>query len=894
MLGGQVTGDIKGRSDKDDVLVLDNGTVSGVVSNIHTIKVTSTELWNLPNQIAGTEEVVLEKSIDKVVVSSKEKDGERMPARSLSILSDKPLTITSSVNQPTDLLLRDAAKIAKLENARGITIDSSNLWSVAGQVNNPESIAINEGALVKDIIADGSSDDNKTLNLSFSGTGFKEKSTFRVENKGTLNNLDFSGSQQRPPLEFIQSSDINAGRVIGLPGMGDTLVMKKGSVKEQSGFDNLDIKGASWDSMTMVNPSRLTIDKDGIVTNISNRNPVITEKGQGQLLLSFNQPTPPGQFFTLDNHGQVGTLDFSSNAQRPPLRFIQASQQPDSVTDHIKGQRHMDDTLVMVSGKVNKLDGVNNLIVQHDSGTNPWSFSLAYPLTDLFTITAGSKGHIETLSTQRPEGSNQRTSDNARSLYLSFNESEDLLGRNLTVNSLPESTIKEIDLTSGGYRPPLRLFMKGGAVTTIKGNDDRDDELILNAGMVAGAVENVRTITVTGNEWGFQDWATGTRQVSLEKPIHQIHVSDNKEHEVTTSQKDTLRINTSNNPVSIVSNAYQQADIWLQGKAQVTYLQGARDILLDSADDWSVTGQVENPKSIEIRSGAKVDNISTNSEPKLKTLALAFNGNYANEDYFKVDNWGTLGGLDFSSDSDRPSLQFVQSAGDTGHLKGRPGMNDTLIMDSGTIEGSEGFDNLVVRGSEWGHLNMVNLEKLTIEQGGVIAKVTEGTPVVTGKDQLSLSFNRPALLGQFFTVDNHGTVGGLDFSAVDSRPPLRFIQADGSTEFIKGRPRINDTLVMVKGDVGELDGVDNLIVKGDEWKSLTMKNPTSLTAVKGGVIHNITDDTVETLANDELLLNFTAPIVQPPVVRPSVSIMKVAQSTISTSQDQTLNVQNSL
>ncbi|WP_252179238.1 autotransporter outer membrane beta-barrel domain-containing protein [Endozoicomonas sp. 4G] len=605
------------------------------------------------------------------------------------------------------------------------------------------------------------------------------------------------------------------------PKSEDTPVTITGDI---SGFTNIDVSGKGWSTRGWISGAA-TLNASSVMSHL-----IVSDKKESLI-------NPPGTFLRFATTGDSkNRLDVRSD----------------------KGGK-IENLYVFGSAQVSLVPGLEHIKV-FDSGA--WSVSPDAALPNLLTITSESKGVINEISTQSPANKPQ-------SLYLSFSESS-LVGRNLGVYSLPESTIKKIDLSAKDYRPPLWLFVEGGDVANITGDPDRYDELILNSGSVAGSVTNISSIKVTGSEWSFGGWADGTRQVSLKSAINGILVSD-EATQVTEPTGKILNIKTSSNPVSIISNADQQANLWLQGKARITDLQGARKIYLESSDNWSVTGPVTNPYSIKIESAGGVDDISTGTEStsKNKTLALVFNGDYADDHHFMVDNHGTLKNLNFSSDANRPPLVFMQSGGTVQSVKGRSDMHDTLVMVSGDVKEQAGFDHLVIRGSDWGSLKMDDPFTVFVNEKGVINEIVDHNPVVTekGKNQLLVSFhNQPTLLGQSFSVFNDGKVGSLDLSSAGHRPPLQFVQSAGTTFSIKGRPDLDDKLFLEGGSIIQsVSGIRDIRIMGKDWTTAAIQDPAGIIVVERAAASLITTRGVNLPGNtaSTLPLSFTAPPPEP-------------------------------
>ncbi|WP_257255130.1 autotransporter outer membrane beta-barrel domain-containing protein [Endozoicomonas sp. SESOKO3] len=373
---------------------------------------------------------------------------------------------------------------------------------------------------------------------------------------------------------------------------------------------------------------------------------------------------------------------------------------------------------------------------------------------------------IDTISTQSPSASPE-------SLYLSFSQptSED---RQLTVHSLPESTIKTIDLSSKNYRPPLQLLMEGGETGTVKGRSDLNDTLVLNTGSVTTAVDTISTITVTSG----------------------------------------------------------------------------------SADAWSVAVPVMNPNYVNIEKGAQINSINASSSGSSGrgALNLAFNSDFTENGFVEVDNFGTLGSLDFSGDAQRPSLHFVQSGGDAGLLKTRPGMNDTLVMVSGTVKELSGFDNLIIRGDKWGSTKIDNPGTLSIARGGVVTRITDDMAAKKETGQLIVDFTRPSLNQSAFAINNEGgEIHGIDLSKPDStRPQLFLNHLDGTTGNITGQPGNGDRLLLSGGKITEsVSGIDDIWITGKQWETISIQNPSSITVTESGTASLVTTKDV---ASDKLTL----------------------------------------
>ncbi|WP_422411457.1 MULTISPECIES: autotransporter outer membrane beta-barrel domain-containing protein [unclassified Endozoicomonas] len=987
------TAAIKGRSDKQDELELKTGSVKGTVDNIHTVRVTGRE-WTVLNWLTGTQKVDLQSPVHQIRIADKKEQGT-LPGSTLGLVnSNSPISITSHADQQSDLWLRGKAQISDLHGVRNILLDSADVWSVTGSVPNPDSITITPYAKVSSINTRSSHGDN-TLSLTFNGT-YTDDNFFKVDNRGTLERLDFSNGAKRPPLQLSLKGG-EMGVIKGHPDRDDQLILNTGSVTgEVNNIRTINVTGKAWtflnwavgtrqvilespvhqirvsdkkqqevvpgatlnlitsnspvsitshaDQQTdlwlrgkanisdlkgvrnilldsaedwsvngsVYNSNAITISPEAQVSSINTHSTHLNRGNSDKTLtLLFNGTYKDDNVFKVDNSGTLGSLDFSSNANRPPLQFSLKGGE----VKEIKGRSDKNDELILDKGSLT--EAVNDIHTIRVTGRE-WTFlnwatgthkvdlhsliqrirvsdqreqtdeewKKGLPAATLGIITRSNPVSITSHADKQTDlwlqGEARITDlEGARGIWLDSAKDWSVTGQVLNPDSITirpgaqvknisthsgfgtqslalvfksidadddfkvdnYGTLESLDLSAHAQRPSLKLSQKGGEIVKeIKGRSDKNDELILDSGSVKRAVDSIHTIRVTGKKWDFLDWATNTRQVTLESPIHQIRVYDKKDQE--TVPEETLSIiSDKNHPVIITSHADKQADLWLKGEAQIRKLQGARHILLDSADAWSVSGQVNNPSSITISPDARVSSINTRSTYGNKTLAVAFNGTFSNNDFFKVDNHGTLASLDFSSDAHRPSLQFIQSGGAADLVKARPGMNDTLVMVAGTIREQSGFDNLIVQGDTWGYLRMDNLDLVNLVKGAVVNRITDDPKVEKGTDRLVLGFKKSLFNRSAFAINNEGgEIHEIDLSGPDSaRPKLFLNHLDGITENIKGQQGHGDSLFLSGGKItGSVSGIDDVSITGKQWETIAIQNPLSITVTEDGTARLIT------------------------------------------------------
>ena len=554
-----------------------------------------------------------------------------------------------------------------------------------------------------------------------------------------------------------------------------------------SGFPTVDVSGSGWtvegwirDATTLKNGSSLS------KVYVSDKAPLSNKIAEtGQLSLKFTTATEP--LSIKRKEGTDGTID---------SLFIQGK------------------------AKLKDVEGVNKLVVNSKSDWN-----LSGSVKDLSTLKIS--GKVDKVGV----GIDTSTSTNTISLQFTNRNQEDLKvinrgGKVETVDFSPPADL------SYYYRPVLKYAQHMGSTKSIKGMPGKGDEVHLHKGTIKGTIKGITdvdhlyAINNVGDDWSVPAVITGVREIHTEtgktpdniRPyaIKKVVLANPATMDMISSKSNTLWL-TADNPAVPVSFSSDREDliesVEVYSQAHFGRVQGAESLVIQGSD-WEAHNSVEDAAMVNIEPGGTVDTIALGSgAPSVGSLNLSFKKTYEPYEFVTITNANSTSGsvknVDFSTDTDRPNLKYVQDGGNADvKIQGHPEKIDIISMQSGeAIEKSQYTD---ISGFEYTSGNVPHsvqdLKYLGLLPGSytfstIEAKRVSSTLGETDANIMSVDFsdNMP---GHFYLNTAADTVGTIDFTLPD-RPDTTLILSGGTVNEYKGTSTRNDDLALLAGTLGK-------------------------------------------------------------------------------------------
>lgn len=856
----------------------------------------------------------------------------------------KPVEITSNGSGLIhDLSIGDSAHIGGISGVRNLLVEgggeTENKWQVHGVIKDPKTVTVGKKGYATKIAAKSkASKTAQTLAVNF--LTYTDEDYLEIINRHFIGAVDFS-NPNRPNLHYVQEAGGNNNvQLIGNETKADALILKGGDpIDCPPTFSRVAYEGAKLPSVLATDTKRFEMRGEYSLDLIQVSDTPTPLPVSNRLLVPFSK-TPPDKFY-LKSASDIQHIDFS-NDQRP-MSFIY--ELAGGVTGQLTGNREKHDTLIFSGdGTLSQLhtdtlkalqvtgvdwtangvfSGLENIVVKDKghvtslsvAGKNPEITKdvvaetlsvVTHQSSPPMNISMSGKGvrfHKVIIREGAKLGDITFDGSGSNKVKLAYNVANWQAG---TITNAGQFTAKSdisqlyIDGAPGHpgtaanclyfktmNDPGLSLFVKKTATI---------NTLTLDDGGYVSSMKNNGTIdhmVVTGKDWSVNNWIKGVNTLTTASVIEHLYVDSEPSMQPETKDKASrLRFATGTpedkQPLTIkTSGEGKVGELNLHSKANLGNVSGVDNINIKSSESWQIGGVITNPKSMMV-TGIVDEIIAGNIVPKGikdQQAVLDFTGSYTSEDFFELSNMdgGQINRVDFSADSNRPALKFIQDGGTSETVLGNVTKGDTLVLMKGHVTKLSGFQNYEIKGSDWVSLNLVDPVMISVSEGGlvnIIDDLPEPEPKPTQPiDRIDVSFTQKipdpqvstSAVGQsgkalpmFVIANTGGIIDNIDFSN-SVRPELVFYSGDGKTGYIKGSPGLGDKLILEAGDVKGVDGFEDIEITGKKWIVGTVTNPATVTVTNAGAVSELTTVPVTTsdptVKNERLALSYTEELV---------------------------------
>ncbi|WP_257282871.1 autotransporter outer membrane beta-barrel domain-containing protein [Endozoicomonas sp. SESOKO1] len=587
--------------------------------------------------------------------------------------------------------------------------------------------------------------------------------------------LNFS-IKERPNMRFeILNGEI--GTLTGNPEKDDQLVIHGGHIKDDiDSLRSVTIAGNDWGVHGMLSNTReVFIDKNGIL----------------KLLQVYGSQEPPHRTEN-DLTLQVKT----ANGQRLPVNVTEGGTL--SLLE-VHDQASLGD-LSLQGGVVSILPGDNNAL---ELGRIINADGVYAPDTGFEYVQVGSDPQ------PLPPGNN-------------------------LVLSTPESR-------------PVSLFSKS-----------IDHLQLMEGARLKGETPAVGLLYIPTSDFVSEDWIRAVDLVA-DAPVSVVNVSDSTQSLPTADRPDnsaTLNIQTSpDRSLTIKSNqpVPQVQQVNINNGATIGDIDSVKNIWIHGAG-WNSRGLVNNPETLTIAPDGTADLIVADGTPsddqdaaKKQSLRLYFSDDYPYDKHkaFVVTNLGETGTdefpdhrgelkvLDFSADTQRPSLYFRQQGGNTDQVIGRQDKQDTLALVNGRLNSASGFANIDIVGSDWHSIQLTNPGNINIHEEASAARILLSDKVPEGQGVLATHFTDD---NERVYVNSRGMLGEVSLVPLQSRPSFTIEQTGGTIGSIKGTQDKHDQFVANNTTVtDQLSDIDTITFNGTNRYEGSLLQSNGLVGVNGNL-----------------------------------------------------------
>lgn len=454
-------------------------------------------------------------------------------------------------------------------------------------------------------------------------------------------------------------------------------------------------------------------------------------------------------------------------------------------------------------------------------------------------------------------------------VHIMPNDNETLeLGRIINADGVyaPETEFGYVLVGNNPQRCPLgkNLVLGTPEHKPVSVFSKKIDSLQLTEGAkLKGETPAVEQLFVPASDFSSEGWISA-RDLIADAPIAEVNVSDSSQSKPTADAPDTpskLNIQTSpERPLNITSNqpTPQIQRVNINDGANLDYVDSVKNIWIHGTD-WHNRGLVNNPETLTIAPDGSTDLIiadgalpSEQDVNRRQALHLYFSDDspYDQKKAFVVtnlgetgadefpDNRGELNVLDFSADTQRPSLYFIQHSGNTGEVKGRQDKQDTLALVNGRLKKASGFANIDIFGSDWNSVQLTDPKNINIHEGAGVANILFSGMAPEGKGVLATDFTDDH---DRVYVNSKGALGEINLLPAHSRPAFTIEQTGGTIGSIKGANGKDDLFIATDTTVTEqLSDIDNVTFNGTNSYEGSLLQSNGLVGVNGN-LHFLAD-----------------------------------------------------
>ncbi|WBA81352.1 autotransporter outer membrane beta-barrel domain-containing protein [Endozoicomonas sp. GU-1] len=362
------------------------------------------------------------------------------------------------------------------------------------------------------------------------------------------------------------------------------------------------------------------------------------------------------------------------------------------------------------------------------------------------------------------------------------------------------------------------------------------DSLQLTEGAkLKGQIPAVERLFITTPDF-VSEGRISAMELVADAPVAEVNVADSSKPAADVPDTPArLNIQTSpERPLTIKSNqpTPQIQRLNLNDGANIGAVDSVKNIWIHSSG-WNSQGLVNNPETLTIAPDGAADLIvadgtqpSEQDAAQKQSMYISFSGDapYDWNKAFVVTNLGEAGinelpdhrgelkVLDFSADTQRPPLYFMQHGGNTDRVIGRQDKHDTLALVNGPLKTASGFANIDIFGADWHSIQLTNPENINIHEAASAANILVSDQVPEGKGILATHFTEDC--GRVY-VNSRGTLDEVNLLPLQSRPSFSIEQTGGKIGSLKGANGKDDRFIANNTTVAEqLSDIDSITFNG--------------------------------------------------------------------------------
>ena len=402
------------------------------------------------------------------------------------------------------------------------------------------------------------------------------------------------------------------------------------------------------------------------------------------------------------------------------------------------------------------------------------------------------------------------------------------------------------------------LGINGAAVLTIKGATDGD----------LASIENV---TVNGTEtdaWHLKSALSGVEKVTASSGSSIDTITLFGSDPLAPTKPQSLSINAPLDAETTIQISAAEPGliktVALNEKAEADTITNVNTIEVTSTG-WKA-GLITNPQNITVGTNASVTAINGGGATgKDQTLDVLFDDQADFSNFLNITNNGTLGSINFSSTTKRPSLRVTPGATLISEIKGNSAFADIFVI-SGSLD-PENVSQLQAQGfSGFAYsaqpseipVNLKRLELAAINDGNTIKTELLEAATFTTSDTSeipSIPFTTAGMPESFYlkTSPETGTNYTIDFSDAN-RPTTTFEIGGGTVTKLTGLTSKNDQLIIGGGTIeSDVDSISAVTIAGEGWAALgTFSNLDQINVSNGGTLSalHVSESKPEALSAD--------------------------------------------
>ena len=746
----------------------------------------------------------------------------------------------------------------------GITVEANNIGlEEGGALSNKGKISVTEGIGITSSGTGNTISNDGTIEVAAGKTGVQL----------TAGDLTISGAGSIAPASEAEEA-AEAAEAAGATG----IFISEGTLTNSSKIANT-ATGISMDGGALINSGEVTASeiavkvagksdltfndsKVGGTTSAVDASAVVAESGNDKVTLTISGTSA----VTGDIIGGGGAEDTLSISDTAAINNNVSGFETLSFTDtgwitkgNISGAKKITAAELITKLYVNSAPITSSDLAKASDADDPDILRLVTPkdseatvaasgkVTDLdissaaqFTITGANDGDLASIENVVVNGAENWK---LGSLLSGVNTVE--IGSDVTPKSLSLNVYgTEPDLIPTYEEKTLYIITPADPGTTITASDAFTNLGINGAAQftITGAVDDAGTVglasienvVVNGTEtdaWHLKSALSGVEKVTASSgsSIDTITLFGNDPLAPTAQ---SLSINApldAETPIQIsAAEPGLIKTVALNEKAEADTITNVNTIEVTSTG-WKA-GLITNPQNITVGTNASVTAINGGGATgKDQTLDVLFDDQADFSNFLNITNNGTLGSINFSSTTKRPSLRVTPGATLISEIKGNSAFADIFVI-SGSLD-PEDVSQLQAQGfSGFAYsaqpseipVNLKRLELEAIDDGNTIKpKLLEAATFTTSdtSEILSIPFTTSGMPESFYlkTSPGTGTNYTIDFSDAN-RPTTTFEIGGGTVTKLTGLASKNDQLIIGGGTIeDDIASISSVTIAGEEW-----------------------------------------------------------------------------